>query len=34
VLVIKVPSPGPDQLGKVQKAVERCPRAALELRGA
>jgi ferredoxin len=33
VLVIKVANPAPDQLAKVQKAVERCPRAALELRG-
>jgi ferredoxin len=31
-LVIKVPSPTPDQLPLVQKAVERCPRNALELR--
>lgn len=32
LLVIKVPNPGPDQLAKVEKAVERCPRNALELR--
>jgi ferredoxin len=30
-LVIKVPNPGPDQLALVTKAVERCPRNALEL---
>ena len=30
-LVIKVPSPGPADLERVQKAVERCPRNALEL---
>jgi ferredoxin len=30
-LVIKVPSPAADQLALVKKAVERCPRAALEL---
>lgn len=30
-LVIKVPSPGPDQLALVRKAVDRCPRNALEL---
>jgi ferredoxin len=31
-LVIKVASPGADLLAKVQKAVQRCPRNALELR--
>jgi ferredoxin len=30
-LVIKVPNPGPDRLEIVKKAVERCPRTALEL---
>jgi ferredoxin len=30
-LMIKVPSPGPDQLAIVQKAVDRCPKNALEL---
>lgn len=31
MLVIKVPNPAPEQLELVQKAVERCPRNALEL---
>jgi ferredoxin len=31
VLVIKVPNPDADQLPKVQKAVDRCPKNALEL---
>lgn len=31
-LVIKVPHPSEDQLPIVQKAVERCPKNALELR--
>jgi ferredoxin len=31
-LVIKVPAPSDDLLPKVQKAVERCPKNALELR--
>jgi ferredoxin len=30
-LMIKVPNPGPDQLAIVQKAVDRCPKNALEL---
>ncbi len=32
LLVIKVPNPGPELLDIVTKAVERCPRTALELR--
>ena len=32
-LVIKVQEPAPEQLDKVRKAVERCPKAALELLG-
>jgi ferredoxin len=31
-LVIKVPNPSDELLPKVQKAVERCPKNALELR--
>ena len=31
-LVIKVPNPSEELLPKVQKAVERCPKNALELR--
>jgi ferredoxin len=31
-LVIKQKSPAPEHLERVQKAVERCPRNALELR--
>lgn len=31
-LVIKLPNPPEDLLPKVQKAVERCPKNALELR--
>ncbi|HZC73086.1 MAG TPA: ferredoxin [Jatrophihabitans sp.] len=30
-LVIKLPSPAPDDLERVSRAVERCPRNALEL---
>ena len=30
-LMIKVPNPAPDQLAIVQKAVDRCPKNALEL---
>ena len=30
-LVIKMPVPGPDDIDRVQKAVERCPRNALGL---
>jgi ferredoxin len=30
-LVIRQPEPAPDQLDWVRKAVERCPKAALEL---
>jgi ferredoxin len=30
-LIIKVPNPGDDQLARIQKAVERCPKNALAL---
>ena len=32
-LVLKVREPAPEQLEKVRQAVERCPKAALELVG-
>jgi ferredoxin len=31
MLVIKVVAPAPDQLDRVRKAIERCPKNALEL---
>jgi ferredoxin len=31
MLVIKVVEPAPDQLDRVRKAIERCPKNALEL---